>query len=538
MSRATFRASSTQQGLTENMQILTGQKGDRLDKALTLREAAAIGMINLRRNGSGVVVPELPPEKPTDPEWSGVQTPTAPVNVTADGAFHTVTLTWDSPSYKGHAFAEIWRSSKNNVSTAVRVGTTLANVYSDSVGKGFKAFYWVRFVNKNSMEGPYHSTVGLYAETSRDIQDIIDELDGQIKLSHFDEWLKQDYEGVKETAASLESGVGSMWAVKASAGEIKAGIGLVAKSDGTSQVFLSASQVFVYDPNNPNGSTAPLLAIDQGKTVIQEALIRKATIQIIHSEKITADYIKAGVSISAPLITGGQIDMGNAFMAGGAAGFGKGGPYGGWSWGWHTIIYSDGSLYTNRLRAEGGYVKNMVIGNCTIEQDCIVKGTVYAERIVGDVYVARDYACVTHAKQAGPIDVCRIKINQAVGFPRTLTIPWLAGLVGCSTTASGGGSAPTSSSNSTTMQVSVLMDGEVVKNLTAVAAAYATSNPSQGPVTNVNEVGAYVGDITIPANREPVITIRIQRVRGDGWVRSDPSQNGRVVLFKQGGSLS
>ncbi|WP_421261341.1 hypothetical protein [Aeromonas jandaei] len=202
------------------------------------------------------------------------------------------------------------------------------------------------------------------------------------------------------------------------------------------------------------------------------------------------------------------------------------------------MIYADGSVYTNRLRAEGGYVRNMTIGNCTIEQDCIVRGTVYAERIVGDVYVARDYACVTQAKQAGPIDVCSIKVNQAVGFPRTLTIPWLAGLVGCSTTASGGGSSPISSSNSTTMQVSVLMDGEVVKTLTAVAAAYATSNPSQGPVTNVNEVGAYVGDITIPANREPVITIRIQRVRGDGWVRSDPSQNGRVVLFKQGGSLS
>ncbi|MCF5912051.1 phage tail tip fiber protein [Aeromonas veronii] len=392
MSGATFRASSTQQGLTENMQILTGQKGDRLDKALTLREAAAIGMINLRRNGSGVVVPELPPEKPTDPEWSGVQTPTAPVNVTADGAFHTVTLTWDPPSYKGHAFAEIWRSSKNNVSTAVRVGTTLANVYSDSVGKGFKAYYWVRFVNKNAKEGPYQSASGIYAETSKDIQDIIDELDGQIKLSHFDAWLKQDYEGVKEIAANLEEGVGSMWAVKASAGEIKAGIGLVAKSDGTSQVFIAASQVFAYDPNNPNNSTAPLFAIDQGKVVIQEALIKKATIQIIHSEKITADYIKAGVSISAPLIAGGQFDMGNAFMAGGSAGFGKGGPYGGWGWGWHTIIYSDGSLYTNRLYSEGGYVRNMTIGNCTIDQDCIVHGTIYAERIVGDVTATKSLA--------------------------------------------------------------------------------------------------------------------------------------------------
>ncbi|MFM5692145.1 DUF1983 domain-containing protein [Aeromonas veronii] len=187
-----------------------------------------------------------------------------------------------------------------------------------------------------------------------------------------------------QAIADLENGAEAMWSVKAQAGDIKAGIGLVAKSDGTSQVMVSASQFFVFNPNSPN-ATAPLFAIDNGQTVIAEAIIRKATIQIIHSEKITADYIKAGVSISAPLITGGQFDMGNAFMSGGAAGFGKGGPYGGWGWGWHTIIYSDGSLYTNRLYSEGGYVRNMTIGNCTIDYDCVVKGTIYADRIVGDV---------------------------------------------------------------------------------------------------------------------------------------------------------
>lgn len=391
MRGSSFRASNTQQGLTENMQILTGQKGDRLDKALTLREAAELGMVNLRRNGSGQIVPEIPPGNSGDPEWSGVQQPVAPTGVTADGAFHTITLTWDTPAYKGHSYAEILRAEVDNPSKAVSIGTTLANVYSDAVGKGFSAFYWVRFVNKNGMVGPYHSAIGLHAETSKDIQDIINELDGKIKISHFDQWLKQDYEGVKETAASLENGVGSMWAVKASASQINAGIGLVAKSDGTSQVFIAASQVFVYDPNNPNNSTAPLFAIDQGKAVIQEAMIRSATIQIIHSEKITADYIKAGVSISAPLITGGQIDMGNAFMAGGAAGFGKGGPYGGWGLGWNTIIYTDGSLYTNRIYAEGGHVRNMTIGNCTIEQDCVVKGTVYAGSIVGDLYRKKEF---------------------------------------------------------------------------------------------------------------------------------------------------
>ncbi|MCO5341136.1 DUF1983 domain-containing protein [Aeromonas veronii] len=194
-----------------------------------------------------------------------------------------------------------------------------------------------------------------------------------------------------QAIANLQNGAQAMWSIKAQAGDIKAGIGLVAKSDGTSMVALSASQVVVFNPNRPN-ATAPLFAIDNGQTVIAEAIIRKATIQIIHSEKITADYIKAGVSISAPLITGGQFDMGNAFMSGGAAGFGKGGPYGGWAWGWHTIIYEDGSIYTHRLTAEGGYIRNMTIGNCTIDQNCIVHGTIYAERIVGDVTATKSLA--------------------------------------------------------------------------------------------------------------------------------------------------
>lgn len=187
-----------------------------------------------------------------------------------------------------------------------------------------------------------------------------------------------------QAIADLQNGAQAMWTAKASAGQITAGIGLIANSDGTSQVAISASQVFVF---NPNSSTpmAPLFAIDNGQAVIAEAIIRKATIQILTSEKITADYIKAGVSMSAPAISGGSIDMGNAFLSGGAAGFGKGGPYASWGFGWYTMIYADGSIYTNRLRAEGGYVKNMTMNNCTIAADCVVLGTLEADRIVGDI---------------------------------------------------------------------------------------------------------------------------------------------------------
>ena len=198
-----------------------------------------------------------------------------------------------------------------------------------------------------------------------------------------------------QAIADLQNGAQAMWAAKASAGQITAGIGLIANSDGTSQVAISASQVFVF---NPNSSTpmAPLFAIDNGQAVIAEAIIRKATVQILTSEKITADYVKAGVSISSPLISGGQIDMGNAFMAGGAAGFGKGGPYGGWGWSWHTIIYADGGIYTDRLYASNGSFTGTVnanagtFNNVTINENCVVKGAIFANKIVGDVFIERN----------------------------------------------------------------------------------------------------------------------------------------------------
>nr|WP_278996065.1 hypothetical protein [Plesiomonas shigelloides] len=355
MSKATFRASADSKAVAENMQILTGQKGDKLDKALTYREAAAIGILKLRRSGSGVIIPENPTPPERDPVWQGVEKPHAPVNVTADGAFHTVTLTWDIPTYKGHAFAEVWRAEfddavadkGNNLAKAVRVGTTLANVYADAVGKGFKAFYWVRFVNKNGYNGPYQSALGLLAETSADVDEII----------------------------------------------------------------ASATNFAIYNPAKPTEKEIIFGVTDDGKVAIREAVIKKATIQIIHSEKITADYIKAGVSISAPLISGGSFDMGNAYMSGGAAGFGLGGPYSGWGKGWNSIIYSDGSIYTNRLNAEGGNVRNMRIGSCVIDENCDVRGTLYANKIVGDV------------TKAYVLGVVGAGVNNSLPSSRSINIP-------------------------------------------------------------------------------------------------------------------
>ena len=811
MAKPAYRAGRDQAATSENVELLTGQRGDKLDKAVTFRELNALGLATLRQGPGGIYIPGKNPDLV---ETGVYDKPHAPVNVQASGAFHTVLVDWNGPTYRGHSHAEVWRAETDSLPAATLVGTTIANMFSDAIGKGAKFYYWVRFVNGKDDRGPFQGEHGVVAETSRDVQDILDELQGKIESSHLAQellkpildvpqlsviinetkanlaaldarekqvndllnhaqgalgdnyisvtliqeqlrqlingyqnnfedfkdavfsvdpstgeitmdavnavrselgaeitkvsqhldaveaivktcvtraeinadlekitYIEQQIDGINgkltqtatksevtavgsqvtqvsqeldvvkgsltqkaaktevdaqgqrltvaeqqisantsateanakridqlkselqkedqtikssitelaetvatdleatarkvsalealtkghsaaisemqevisgngqslaskfenlsasvdlagdaaigatlagadesdrqrkaigkirreqkvisdqqqsmattieqldaefqaesaalhgqiineqtvraeetgalaqrvgtveaefkaadktlsanisevaktsadanqatatkleqlsaktgniesavqqhsEAIADLENGAQAMWTTKVQAGDITAGIGLVAKDDGTSQVALSASQVFVFDPNSST-PLAPLFAIDNGQTVIAEAIIRKATIQILQSEKITADYIKAGVSITTPLINGGQIDMGNAFMAGGAAGFGKGGPYGGWGWGWHSIIYSDGSIYTNRLNAEGGYVRNMTIGNCTIDYDCVVKGTIYAERIVGDVAAIKSL----NQNISGPTDV-------------------------------------------------------------------------------------------------------------------------------------
>ncbi|MBY3789583.1 DUF1983 domain-containing protein [Photobacterium carnosum] len=207
----------------------------------------------------------------------------------------------------------------------------------------------------------------------------------------------------------------AMWSTKAQAGDIKAGIGILAKSDGTSQVAISASQFFVFDPNKA-GAIQPLFAIDKGKVVIPTALIESATIQILNAQIITADKVKAGISITSPKIEGAE-------FLGGWAKFGSGGPYSGY----HTYISADGTVRTNRIYAYGGTFSNVVIA-----EDCIIKGKLTVGQIEGDIFkryiVNKAYNgkfTATHSTSGSFRRVFSITIEPA-DITRTLIIPTIA----------------------------------------------------------------------------------------------------------------
>ncbi|MFM5478545.1 hypothetical protein ACET81_21780, partial [Aeromonas veronii] len=181
MAKPAYRAGRDQAATSENVELLTGQRGDKLDKAVTFRELNALGLATLRPGAGGIYVPGKNP----DLFPVGVyDKPHAPVNVQASGAFHTVLVDWDGPTYRGHSHAEVWRAEADSLHAATLVGTTIANMFSDAIGKGAKFYYWVRFVNGKDDHGPFHGEHGAVAETSRDVQDILDELQGKIESSH------------------------------------------------------------------------------------------------------------------------------------------------------------------------------------------------------------------------------------------------------------------------------------------------------------------------------------------------------------------
>ena len=225
--------------------------------------------------------------------------------------------------------------------------------------------------------------------------------------------------------ANLDGTYTAQWSAKTQVGDLVGGFG-VFNNGSTTRFTVHANRFAVMDTSLGNTPFIPFV-VDNGKTVIADAFIRTAYIEQLAAGQITAAKINS-LNLNAINITGGTLSLGGgnnmSFQEGGSAGFGKGGPYGGWGYGWNTIIYNDGSLYTNRLYASAGTFTGTVnatsgsftgtvnatsgsftgtvnatsgsftgtvnatggtFNNVTIGATCSVLGTLNANQIVGDI---------------------------------------------------------------------------------------------------------------------------------------------------------
>lgn len=174
------------EAVIEAVEIRLGRKGDPIDRAVTLRELIDSGLAlrlkaapfdpnNYNSANTGLVpVGGVPTE------------PYAPIGFTATGAYSSVNLIWQAPFYKGHNQTEIFRSTTNNLSTALAtgaIGVTTGRAYNDQTGGGFNGYYWIRFVNTAGVRGPFNSPAGTQATTAIDIDFFLALLTNQITSS-------------------------------------------------------------------------------------------------------------------------------------------------------------------------------------------------------------------------------------------------------------------------------------------------------------------------------------------------------------------
>lgn len=202
----------------QTLETWAGDRGNSLDSTVTWR--------NLIENGFAKSVGSSDPTTIT-PSWinngGGTNTgdingqpyagvPPEPTGFEGDGAFANIILSWDTAPYANHSYTEVWRSSINNLGTAILIGMAAGSVYVDNVGGQAKYYYWIRFVSTTAIKGPYNSTNGLLAETSPDPGFLLELLTGQIQNSQLNKILSSRIDLIDGDASNPQTVAGRILA--------------------------------------------------------------------------------------------------------------------------------------------------------------------------------------------------------------------------------------------------------------------------------------------------------------------------------------
>lgn len=190
----------------------------------------------------------------------------------------------------------------------------------------------------------------------------------------------QNSQTIATINADGSSAYKAQWGVKATVGDITAGIGLTVKKEegkpDISQCTVIAGQFSVgYIKSDGSGETVYPFFVGTNPTTgapgvfIDTAFIKAAKIQDLVAGEVVADNIKVGATLTAPYIKGGKIEIGSSFT-----------------------VNENGNMVASNATVTGTVNANAgVFNNVTIEENCNVKGTIYANKIVGDVYNADSF---------------------------------------------------------------------------------------------------------------------------------------------------
>lgn len=277
--------------------------------------------------------------------------PPALASFTTVGQVFGIVLNWEFPlGAEDTQRTEIWYSQNADGSNKMHLGDYAYPQRSHTMtglAAGVNFWFQARLVDKLGNTGPWTNWV--QGTSSEDASEVLDYLKGKITETE----LGQDLLGPVEDAGKLKD----MWSVKvgktADGKLYTAGIGVGVENtpEGMqSQVLILADRFAVLNTADGQGSAVSVpFGIENNQVFINDALIKDASIT---NAKI-GEYISSNNYIPGMM-------------------------------GW--IIRKDGNADFQNVTVRGDIYANYgVLNNVTINENCTVKGTVYAENIVGDV---------------------------------------------------------------------------------------------------------------------------------------------------------
>jgi hypothetical protein len=109
-------------------------------------------------------------------------TPPAPGGLRTSGTLVSIQLSWDPTNNTNIGKVEVWRALVNDLGEAVPVGETagLARSFSDSIGAAGEFYYWIRYISKANIPGPFNSEGGTHGATGTDAGDLLELLKDRI----------------------------------------------------------------------------------------------------------------------------------------------------------------------------------------------------------------------------------------------------------------------------------------------------------------------------------------------------------------------
>jgi len=322
--------------LAENIDTLTGRRGNIIDRAVTFRDLLDAKVLKrvsgvLRSGGGDIEVVN------SDDDSDDVDIPPAPTSLTAQGGFYIITLNWSLSKYNGHSHVEIYRHTSNSLSAAQTSGVYDSyygdtNFYIDrQIGSSQTFYYWIRGVNKHGIAGPFNSGTGTSATSSVDyshvnglITSILDDASSNLGFRQ----RITGIEGINTSQSTTITDYGAKYAVKIDNNGHVSGFGLVSTANNgtvTSSFIVAADRFAIARPFNNSDTNIstdyPFKVLTSATTVNGESVAKGVYIDdaFIHNGQITNAQIGDAVittakisDLSAGKITSGTITINNS----------------------------------------------------------------------------------------------------------------------------------------------------------------------------------------------------------------------------------